>query len=125
MTTTNPSIGYEPLPIAETNPVSPSGAHATVEPRAPTIPDQFAWITRHPVVSFVALAYGLTWLAELPLLADAHHLVPVPPALLVPALLLGGWLPGLAALLVAAAIGGTAGVRALLGRILIWRVGLR
>src|SRR5438445_2711886 len=36
-----------------------------------------------------------------------------------------GWMPGLAAIIVTGAISGRAGIRALLGRLLIWRLGLR
>jgi membrane protease YdiL (CAAX protease family) len=79
-----------------------------------------AVVRRHPLVTFVALAFALTWLIEIPWVAGERHWLPfqVP----VPLVLLMGWMPGLAAILVTAALGGRAGVRALLRRLVIWRV---
>ena len=62
------------------------------------------------------LAFALTWLVELPMLASPR---------LAPLQLVLGWMPGLAAVLVAGAVGGRAAVRGLLRRVLIWRVGVR
>jgi uncharacterized protein len=86
-------------------------------------------LTRHPLVSFFALAYALTWLAWSPwYLSEAgigllpydgdsisDYLNPV-------ALALG---PTLSAFIMTGVTGGRDGVRRLLRRIVLWRVGLR
>ena len=69
-------------------------------------------VKRHPLVTFFALAFGLSWLAAIPY---ALGLFPVP-------ILTFG--PSLAAVIVAALTGGRAGLRELLSRCLRWRVGL-
>lgn len=72
-----------------------------------------AAVHRHPLVTFYALACALTWLSI--------ALMPVS-AMLV---LLGLWGPALAAGVVLGITRGGAGVRELLRRLLIWRVGAR
>ncbi len=89
-----------------------------------------AWISRHPVLSLITLAYGITWLGLIPLIrnpglasqADWSHASD--PAILAYAFL--GVLGCLwAALIVAGATGGRAGRMALLRGYLRWRVGLQ
>jgi membrane protease YdiL (CAAX protease family) len=65
-------------------------------------------------VTFFILAFGLTWLVEIPMLAFK----------MIALQLVVGYMPGLAAVLVAGMTGGWPAVRALLGRILIWRLGV-
>ena len=89
----------------------------STSPPPPPAPGSRSWLAavrRRPLVAFFVLAFALTWLVEIPMLAAPR---------LAPLQLVLGWMPGLAAVLVAGAVGGRAAVRALLRRILIWRVG--
>jgi hypothetical protein len=72
-----------------------------------------AFVKRHPLVMFFALAYALTW--------PVIPLVSVSPLLAFPAL----FGPALAAVIVSAFTDGKPGLRALLGRLVRWRVGAR
>jgi membrane protease YdiL (CAAX protease family) len=71
-------------------------------------------VRRHPLAAFFVLAFVLTWLVEIPMLSSPR---------LAPLQLVLGWMPGLAAVLVAGAVGGRAAVGRLLRRVLLWRVG--
>jgi uncharacterized protein len=84
-------------------------------------------VKRHPVISLFVLAYTLTWLIEIPLVLGARHLLPLEPTSALGSVmqLLDGWMPGLAAVLVTGLVAGRKGIKSLLARILIWRVGLR
>jgi membrane protease YdiL (CAAX protease family) len=75
-----------------------------------------AVVGRHPLAVFFFLAFALTWLVEIPMLASPR---------LAPLQLVVGWMPGLAAVLVAGVIGGRPGIRALLRRLVRWRVDVR
>jgi membrane protease YdiL (CAAX protease family) len=79
-------------------------------------------LKRYPVFSFYLLAFAITWSVWLPAAAATYGLLPfrVPIALDGAAYFLG---PPLAAGVVLYAAEGWAGVRALLGRLLDWRVG--
>ncbi len=72
-----------------------------------------AFVRRHPLIVFFALAYALTW--------PVIPLVAVSPLLGLPAL----FGPALAAILVSALTDGQSGLRDLLGRLTRWRVGAR
>jgi uncharacterized protein len=96
--------------------------------RRPTS-DRGNLLARHPLISFFVLAYALSWLAWSPwFLSEAGTgLLPFDGGrfstlLNVAALVLG---PTLSALLVTGASEGREGVRRLLGRIVLWRVGFR
>src|SRR5829696_3327382 len=85
-------------------------------------------LIRHPLVSFFALAYALTWLAWSPwyLSEDGIGLLPydgesISDYLNTVALILG---PTLSAFIMTGVTGGRDGVRRLLRRIVLWRVGL-
>jgi membrane protease YdiL (CAAX protease family) len=85
-------------------------------------------LMRHPLVSFFALAYALTWLAWSPwfLSEDGVGLLPydgegISDYLNTVALILG---PTLSAFIVTGATEGRDGARRLLRRIVLWRVGL-
>lgn len=78
-------------------------------------------IRRFPVAALVVLTFGLTWLLEIPRVLDARGELPF--QFPVWAVLLMGWMPGVAAIIVAAATGGRAAIRTLFRRVLIWRVG--
>ena len=78
-------------------------------------------IRRHPIAALLVLTFGLTWLLEIPRVLDARGELPF--AFPFWGVILMGWMPGLAAIIVAAATGGRAAVRTLFARVLIWRVG--
>jgi uncharacterized protein len=86
------------------------------------------FIIRRPLSVFFGLAFGISWLF---LIADAlgsHGLIPFRLTLSGPGLilvLLMSYGPTFAALIVSWATEGAAGLRALLGRLLPWRAGLR
>ena len=78
-------------------------------------------IRRFPVAALVILTFGLTWLLEIPRVLDARGELPFPFPFW--AVILMGWMPGVAAIIVAAATGGRAAIGTLFRRVLIWRVG--
>src|SRR3954447_14604934 len=80
-----------------------------------------AAVRRHPLGSFFVLVFALTWLIQIPWVAGERGWLPFQVPL--PLVLLQGWMPGLAAILVTGALRGRAGIGALLRRITIWRVG--
>lgn len=73
------------------------------------------WFRQHPVVVFFVLAFAFTWAIEIPMLAFQ----------VAPLQFVVGWMPGLAAILVVGVLDGRGGIRTLLQRLLIWRVGFR
>src|SRR5918912_1276105 len=78
-------------------------------------------IRRHPVTALLALTFGLTWLLEVPRVLDARSELPC--AFPFWGVILMGWMPGSAAVIVAAATGGRPAVKTLFARVLIWRIG--
>jgi membrane protease YdiL (CAAX protease family) len=70
-------------------------------------------VRKHPLIAFFVLAYLLTWWT--------YPLLRFNPLLGIPGL----FGPALAAIIMAAVTGGKSGVRALLSRVVLWRVGLR
>src|ERR671932_1340313 len=78
-------------------------------------------IRRHPVSALLVLTFGLTWLLEVPMVLDARGDLPF--AFPFWGVILMGWMPGVAAVIVAAATGGRPAVRTLFARVLVWRVG--
>src|SRR3954447_23587680 len=80
-----------------------------------------AAVRSHPLVTFFVLVFALTWLIQIPWVAGERGWLPFQVPL--PLVLLQGWMPGLAAILVTGALSGRAGIRTLLRRITIWRVG--
>lgn len=77
---------------------------------------------RHPLIVFFALVFVLTWSIQVPWIAGQNGRLPFQVPL--PFVLLMGWMPGLAAIIVTGATSGKAGIRRLLGRIIRWRVGI-
>ena len=77
-------------------------------------------IEQHPVAWFFVLAYAISWLLWLPLVVSGDS-SPSGPGLVL--LLLGSLVPSSIAILLVAVLHGGAGVRKLLHRLLIWRVG--
>lgn len=81
-------------------------------------------VRRHPLITFVALAYALTWALTIPF---AYCFRVVFEQQFSPWLLLffpAPFGPTFAALIMAGRMEGKAGVRRLLGRLKVWRVGL-
>ena len=82
-----------------------------------------AFIKNNPVTSMYAIMFTLTWSVMIPQALYSQGILSSP--LPEPIEILTGWFPGIAAILVAAVVTGKAGVRELLSRFLIWRVGFR
>src|SRR5215211_2592996 len=106
------------LTMATAAPVQPAAPHGGLK----------GLLTRHPLVSFFAMAYALTWLAWSPwYLSEAGiGLLPydgdsISDYLNTVALIMG---PTLSAFIMTGATEGRDGVRRLLRRIVLWRVGL-
>src|SRR5918911_4452111 len=78
-------------------------------------------IRRHPIAALLVLTFGLSWLLEIPMVLDARGALPF--AFPFWGVLLMGWMPGLAAVIVAAATGGRPAFETLFARVLIPRVG--
>ena len=105
--------------MATTNPVQPAAPQSGLK----------GLLARHPLVSFFVLAYALTWLAWSPwyLSEDGIGLLTydgesISDYLNTVALILG---PTLSAFIMTGVIGGREGVRRLVRRIVLWRVGVR
>lgn len=79
-------------------------------------------VARHPLLAFFALTYAVSWSLWLPLVVFRDRL---PGALGFVLMLLGSLVPSAVAILLVAAIHGRGDVRALLRRLLQWRVGAR
>jgi uncharacterized protein len=90
---------------------------------------QTAWLAlarRHPLVTFVVLAFGLSWAILIPMTLASYGLVPFPTGNdALPLLIVMGYGPTTAAVLVSGVVGGRAEIGGLLKRLLIWRVGWR
>lgn len=80
-------------------------------------------VTRYPVLTFVFLAYALTWPFLILEVLASYQVISF--ELPMPLMILQGFMPGLAAVIVTGLISGKAGIRALLSKLLIVRVGLR
>jgi membrane protease YdiL (CAAX protease family) len=86
-----------------------------------------ALLARHPLISFFVIAYAFSWIAWSPwyLSEEGAGVLPYPVSAQ-PWLAVGIFLgPTLAAFIMTAVTEGRAGVRRLLRRIVLWRVGLR
>jgi uncharacterized protein len=80
------------------------------------------WVGRHPLLAAYGITFLLAWGPMLAMLAGFGVRLPSP-LLLVFAFLVG-WAPAIGAVVVSAITGGRAEVSRLLGRFLIWRVGI-
>ena len=82
-----------------------------------------AFIKRHQLISMYILLFALAWSVLIPQALYSQGFLSAPlPAFLE---ILTGWAPGIAAVVITAIVVGRAGVRELLRRFLIWRVGLQ
>jgi membrane protease YdiL (CAAX protease family) len=80
-----------------------------------------AFIKRQPLISMYVVMFVMAWAVMIPQALYSQGLLTSPLPLWLE--LLTGWAPGIAAVLVSAVVAGRGGVRQLLGRFLIWRVG--
>ena len=93
-------------------------------------PTRQSVLARYPLVSFFVMAYAFTWIVISPWTLGATGAGLLPVDLAAPAtgpLLAAGILagPALAAIIMAAVTEGRTGVQRLLGRLVLWRVGVR
>jgi membrane protease YdiL (CAAX protease family) len=111
-------------------------AMGTAAPLQPAAPQRGikALLARHPLVSFFGMAYAFSWIVWVPWVLGEDGANVLPPALSVPStsaaarLLLAGGVfagPTLSAFIMTATTEGREGVRRLLGRLVLWRVGIR
>jgi uncharacterized protein len=107
---------------------------ATAAPVQPAAPRRGikALLARHPLVFFFVMAYAFSWIVWAPWVLGEDGANVLPPALSVPSsaarlLVAGGILAGptLSAFIMTATTEGREGVRRLLGRLVLWRVGFR
>lgn len=81
------------------------------------------FVRRHPVISVSILMLMFAWPGLIWEALYSRGLVPTQSPIILSLLI--GWVPGIAAVVVTAILAGRAGVRDLLRRFLIWRVGFR
>jgi membrane protease YdiL (CAAX protease family) len=85
-------------------------------------------IRGHPLLAFFILAFGLTWPYEIVDVLGSRGVLPIRIELSgpgLPVILLAGYGPTFAALIVSATVQGRAGIRSLLSRMVRWRVGVQ
>ena len=80
-------------------------------------------IQKYPLTSFFILAIGLTWIFMIIDALGSQGILPF--RLPLPLMIVMGYMPTLAAVIVVGKTQGKVGVRALFRKLLIWRVGLR
>jgi CAAX protease family protein len=84
-----------------------------------------AIVKRQPLFSLYIILFVLGWSGLILQVLNSQGLLSMPSALSAFVQIFTGWAPGIAAVLVTAILTGRAGVRDLLRRFLIWRVGLQ
>jgi len=82
-----------------------------------------SFIQKYPLASFFVLAIGLTWIFMITDALGSHNILPF--RLPLPLMIVMGYMPTLAAVIVTRATKGKEGVRALFRKLLIARIGLR
>jgi uncharacterized protein len=97
-------------------------SHELVGANRPSVeaPRASSLLRQHPIASFFFLAYLISWALWLPLVVSGDG---SPTGLAFVPLLLGSLVPSAVAIVLVARLRGKAGVRTLLRRLLIWRVG--
>ena len=93
----------------------------TAPPKAPSSLKRL--VKEHPLVVYFVMAFGISWILWIPLVASAHGLLAGGNAFSY-FHLLGSLGPMLAALIVTGIVGGAVGLRELGARMVKWRVGL-
>ena len=94
---------------------------AAGEGRATTPSRSRSWLRDHPLTTFFALAFGLTWAVWVPRALHSQGLLDAPWAVELGAV--WSWIPAVAALLAAALTAGRAGLREWASRLVRWRIG--
>jgi uncharacterized protein len=89
----------------------------------PSVRSKETIIQKYPLTSFFMLAIGLTWIFMIADALGSHGILPF--RLPLPLMVLMGYMPTLAAVIVTGQTEGRQGVRALLRKLTIFRVGLR
>lgn len=81
------------------------------------------YIKRNPLLTMYIIMFTIAWSIMIPRALYSQGILSTP----LPGFLdiLTGWSPAIAAIVVSAVVSGREGVRALLGRLLIWKVGAR
>jgi len=82
-----------------------------------------SFVQKYPLTAFFLLAFGLTWIFMITDALGSHNILPF--RLPIPLMIVMGYMPTLAAVIVAGKTKGKEGVRALFGKLLIARVGMR
>ena len=81
------------------------------------------FIKRNPLLAMYIIMFTIAWSIMIPRALHSQGILSTPlPGFLE---ILTGWSPAIAAIAVSAVLAGREGVRALLGRLLIWKVGVR
>ena len=80
-----------------------------------------AFVKQNPLLSMYVVLFALAWAVMIPQALHSQGLISVPIPMWLE--ILTGWAPGIAAVVVTSVASGRAGVRELLGRFRIWRVG--
>lgn len=81
------------------------------------------FIKRNPLLAMYIIMFTIAWSIMIPRALHSQGIVSTPlPGFLE---ILTGWSPAIAVIVVSAVVSGREGVRALLGRLLIWKVGAR
>ncbi len=84
-----------------------------------------ALVKRQPLLSMYIIMFALGWPGLILQAVNSQGLLSVPSSFSVFIQILTGWAPGIAAVVVTAIVAGRAGIRDLLRRFLIWRVGFQ
>ncbi|HEX9386927.1 MAG TPA: CPBP family glutamic-type intramembrane protease [Anaerolineales bacterium] len=84
-----------------------------------------ALIKRQPLLSMYIILFVLGWSGLILQVIDSQGVLSMPSPVAFIVQILTGWAPGIATVLITAVIAGRVGVRDLLRRFLIWRVGLQ
>jgi membrane protease YdiL (CAAX protease family) len=74
------------------------------------------WVKRSPLVAYFCLVFGIEWILFFALRWGVSPMT---------ALLIGSWLPNAMGVLVTGMADGRTGLRALLDRVVLWRIGLK
>jgi len=82
-----------------------------------------AFVKRNPLISMYIIMFAIAWAVMVPQALYSQGLISAPLPMWLE--LLTGWAPAIAAVIVASVISGRAGVRELLGRFRMWRVGVQ
>jgi len=98
----------------------------TASTQQPNASGLTVWVKHHALLAYILLTFGLTWPLMLAEVLGSWGVISFRLTLSGTGLLLTlfmGYGPTLAALIITGLISGRAGIRTLLGRLLIWRVG--